>query len=286
MKLKCLLAYSGGLDTSAIIPWLINNFEMDVIAYCCNLGNLPSERELRERALRLGAIDFIYEDARDEFSSDFVFPLIRANATYFEDYLLGTAIARPLIANRIAMAAIKIGADAIAHGATGKGNDHVRFEKAWAFLCPNTKIIAPWKLWKFKSRKELVGFLKDNNYEWNDSEKRFSIDLNSFHRSCEGGILESLGSAYVSEKVLGWVALEPSSDFTQLKISFFKGFATAIDNTSLPPFLILDELNKLGSKYGIGVCDIVEERTNGIKSRGVYETPGGTILCSLIKKYR
>lgn len=283
MKQKCLLAYSGGLDTSAIIPWLIKNLELDVIAYCCNVGNLPPEKELRERALQLGAIDFIYEDAQDEFSSEFVFPLIRANATYFEDYLLGTAIARPLIAGRIAKAAKALGANAIAHGATGKGNDHIRFEKAWAFLCPNIKVIAPWKLWDFKSRNELVGFLKKNSYDWNDSEKRYSVDLNSFHRSCEGGILESLSSAYENNDVLGWINTNQLSDSTEIKITFSNGFATAIDNTLLSPFQILNELNKVGSKYGIGVCDIIEERTNGIKSRGVYETPAGTILHMCLK---
>lgn len=283
MKQKCLLAYSGGLDTSAIIPWLIENFNFNVVAYCCNLGNLPPEEELRERALRLGAVDFIYEDAQNEFSSDFVFPLIRSNATYFDDYLLGTAVARPLIADRIAKAARAIEANAIAHGATGKGNDHIRFEKAWAYLCPNIKVIAPWKLWEFKSRSELVGFLKEHNYAWDDTEKRYSIDVNSFHRSCEGGILESLDSTYQKNEVLGWVSPNPSPQTTEVKITFCKGFATAVNNTPLSPFQILNELNMIGSKHGIGICDIVEERANGIKSRGIYETPAGTILHICLK---
>jgi argininosuccinate synthase len=283
MKQKCLLAYSGGLDTSAIIPWLRQSLDYDVIAYCCNLGNLPPANELRERALRLGAIDFIYEDAQDEFSADFVFPLIRANATYFEDYLLGTAIARPLIADRVAKMAKDKGVSAIAHGATGKGNDHIRFEKAWAYLCPNIKIIAPWKIWDFKGREELVTFLKENNYDWQDSEKRFSIDVNSFHRSCEGGVLEKLDCSYQKNEVLGWVSPEPMAQKTQLKISIHKGFATAINGLAMSPFEILNELNKIGSNHGIGVCDIVEERTNGIKSRGVYETPAGTILHQCLK---
>lgn len=286
MNSKCLLAYSGGLDTSAIIPWLKECLGFEVIAYCCNLGNLPSEKELRDRALRLGAVDFIYEDAQDEFSLKYVFPLLRANATYFEDYMLGTAIARPVIAERVAQVAKEKGVAAIVHGATGKGNDHIRFEKAWAYLCPQIEVIAPWKIWDFKSREELVLFLAKYGYEWKDSEKRYSIDVNSFHRSCEGGLLESPDVTFATEEVLGWMRSDRSIKETQVKVTIKKGFVTAINNVEMSAFEILNELNKMGAAHGIGVCDIVEERINGIKSRGVYETPAGTIIHFCLKSIK
>jgi argininosuccinate synthase len=279
---KCVLAYSGGLDTSAIIPWLKEHYNMEVIAYCCNVGNLPPKEFLKERGMKLGASDFVYEEAESEFVSDYVYPMLKSGATYYDDYLLGTAIARPLIAKKVAQFAKKIQADFIAHGATGKGNDHLRFERAWAYLCPQIDIIAPWKIWKYRSREELVAFLEEKNYQWGDSSKRYSVDVNTFHRSCEGGDLEDLQTQYIKKEVHEWLSFEmPGPESILLKID--RGTVTSINGENLPPHEILLLLNKKAAKFGIGLCDIVEERINGIKSRGIYETPGGTVIHSALK---
>jgi len=283
MKEKCVLAYSGGLDTSAIIPWLKDNYQFDIIAYCCNVGNLPPESELRARALELGASEFFYEDAEDEFVTDYVYPMLRAGATYYDDYLLGTAIARPLIAAKVANFAKAIKAKAISHGATGKGNDHLRFESAWAYLCPDVAIIAPWKIWSYRSREELISFLKTKNYSWGDGKKTYSVDLNTFHRSCEGGNLENIESPVLSEDVCDWISFSHETVPVILKLELECGRITKIDDQSLTPKDTIEKLNSIGSSYGIGVSDIVEERINGIKSRGIYETPGGTIAHLAIK---
>lgn len=278
MKNKCVLAFSGGLDTSGIIPWLKDQYDFEVIAYCCNVGNLPPEVELRERALALGASDFVYEDAQDEFVSSYVFPMLRAGATYFDDYLLGTAIARPLIAEKVASFARSIGAHVLVHGATGKGNDHVRFERAWAFLCPEMKVIAPWKIWNYRSREELVSYLHSKNYVWKENKKNYSVDLNTLHRSCEGGDLESIEQFYSPSEVQNWIQVQPDLEAQVIALTFEKGYPTKINGRALSPKETVETLNAFGSRYGIGLCDIVEERANGIKSRGVYETPGGTII--------
>lgn len=283
MKEKCILAYSGGLDTSAIIPWLKDNYQYEIIAYCCNVGNLPPEPELRARALELGASEFIYEDAQDEFVTDYVYPMLRAGATYYDDYLLGTAIARPLIAAKVANFAKKIKAKAISHGATGKGNDHIRFESAWAYLCPDVAVIAPWKIWSYRSREELVSFLKTKNYSWGDGKKTYSVDLNTFHRSCEGGDLENIESPVLSEDVCAWISYGHEIAPVTLNLELECGKITKIDDQSMTPKNIIEKLNSIGSSHGIGICDIVEERINGIKSRGIYETPGGTIAHIAIK---
>lgn len=276
MKKKCVLAYSGGLDTSAIIPWLKENYQVEVIAYCCNVGNLPPEEELKERALELGASEFVFEDAESEFVSEYVFPMLKASATYYDDYLLGTAIARPIIALKAAEFALKIGASFIAHGATGKGNDHLRFERAWSYLAPQVEVIAPWKLWSYKSREELVSFLATKNYAWGDHTKRYSVDVNTFHRSCEGGDLEDIAVEYSKEEVHQWLSFgfkEPK----KLKLSVVNGTIEAINDEKFNPKEALELLNSEASKFGIGLCDIVEERINGVKSRGIYETPGGMV---------
>jgi argininosuccinate synthase len=286
MKQKCVLAYSGGLDTSAIIPWLKENYQFDVIAYCCNVGNLPPEQELRDRALQLGAVDFVYEDAEDEFVSDYVYPMLRSGATYFDDYLLGTAIARPLIGARVAAFAQRIGARAIAHGATGKGNDHIRFERAWAYLCPDLEVIAPWKIWSYRSREELIAYLGERGMPWGQGKKTYSVDVNTFHRSCEGGDLETIEKPYAQSDVYEWLSLNPPSEPTLVTLGVENGLITTLNGKTQSPRQVLEQLNMLGSKYGIGVCDIVEERANGIKSRGVYETPGGTLAHTAIKALR
>lgn len=286
MKDKCVLAYSGGLDTSAIIPWIRENYDYDVIAYCCNVGNLPPEAELRERALRLGAAEFVYEDAQEEFVRDFVFPLLRGGATYFDDYLLGTAIARPLIAKKAAAFAKKQGAKCIAHGATGKGNDHVRFERAWSFLCPEIEILAPWKVWTYRSREELISFLKDRDTHWEVGKKTYSVDVNTFHRSSEGGNLEEIESPYEPSDIQEWIALDCNLPPRNVIVHINHGLVVGLDHKDLSPREVIEHLNALGAAYGIGICDIVEERANGIKSRGIYETPGGTIAQLALKSLK
>lgn len=283
MKKTCVLAYSGGLDTSAIIPWLIENYQVEVLAYCCNVGNLPPDKELRDKAIKLGAKDFIYEDAQDEFVRDYVYPMLRGGATYFDDYLLGTAIARPLIAEKVAKFAKKVNADIIAHGATGKGNDHIRFERTWSFLCPEIEVLAPWKIWNYRSREELIAFLRERGTVWGETKKTYSVDLNTFHRSCEGGDLEDIEKPYERENVQDWLRVAPETKPTALKLGIRKGDIVSINGKDMPPRLALETLNEMGSRYGIGICDIVEERYNGIKSRGVYETPGGTLAHTAIK---
>ncbi len=282
MKKKCVLAYSGGLDTSAIIPWLQENCNLDVIAYCCNVGNLPPAQFLKERAIRLGASEFVYEEAESEFVQEYVNPMLQSGATYYDDYFLGTAIARPLIAKKVSIFAKDIQADFIAHGATGKGNDHLRFERAWAYLCPNINVIAPWKIWDYRSREELVSYLKEKNFVWGDSSKRYSVDVNTFHRSCEGGELEDIQIPYSRNEVHEWLSFGAKKP-EDILLTINKGIVVAVNGESLTPHETLALLNKKAGKFGIGLCDIVEERSNGIKSRGIYETPGGTLIHTVIK---
>ncbi len=279
-KNKILLAFSGGLDTTAIVPWLIENYQADVIAYCSDLGNAPDESHLRSWAKQLGAVDFIFEDLKDEFASRFAFTAVRAGATYQDDYLLGTALGRPLIAERIAHFAKKYSAQAIAHGATGKGNDQLRFEKSWAYLVPEIKVIAPWKIWNYQGRQDLIRYLESKGIPMAATEKLYSVDVNLFHRSCEGGVLENPTKEYNPESIYEWTQppskLTPES--THVAIQFEKGIPTGINGKKLAPAAILSLLNDLAGQAGIGVVDLVEERANGLKSRGVYETPGGTLL--------
>ena len=281
MRKKIILAYSGGLDTSALIPWLKENQEADVVAYCCDVGNQPDPQWLRERALYLGACDFIFEDLREKFVNDFVYPMVRAGATYQQDYLLGTAIARPLIAERIAEYARREKATAIAHGATGKGNDHLRFERTWAYLLPNVQVIAPWKEWAFKSRRELKAYLDEKGFKLDlGVAGKYSVDSNLYHCSTEGSVLEDVDREYDPKDVLKWTDLAecaqcPESSFT---IQFRKGLPVEFNGKSVEAEALLSQLNALGQKHGVGIVDLVEERANGIKSRGVYETPGGYLL--------
>lgn len=279
-KQKVLLAFSGGLDTSAIVPWLIENYDADVIAYCSDLGNAPDAKYLNEWARKLGAVDFIFEDVRDRFASEFAFAAVRAGATYQDDYLLGTALGRPLIAERIAHFAKKLGATAIAHGATGKGNDQLRFEKSWAYLCPELTLIAPWKIWDYKGRQDLLAYLAKKGFQLNTTEKLYSVDVNLFHRSCEGGILEDPSKEYNPEQIYEWIATpsKQAKDAYTVAIDFQNGLPVSLNGKAMGPAELLSQLNELAGKAGVGVADLVEERANGIKSRGVYETPGGTVL--------
>ncbi len=287
-KNRIVLAYSGGLDTSAIIPWLIEVYGAEVIAYCSDLGNSPKEAELGAWAKKLGATEFIFEDLKEDFAKRFALPAVRANATYQDDYLLGTALGRPLIAERIGHFAKKFKASGIAHGATGKGNDQLRFEKAWAYLCPEVKVIAPWKIWEYKGRQDLLQYLKAKGFDMNAGEKPFSVDVNLFHRSCEGGILENPAQEYSPEKIYEWVESPESlsRESYTVAVQLEKGWPVALNGTSLSPAKLLGELNVLAGHAGVGVLDLVEERANGIKSRGVYETPGGTVLHQAVKSMK
>ncbi len=287
-KKKIVLAYSGGLDTSAIIPWLIEKYDAEVIAYCSDLGNAPDEGWLARRAKELGAAEFIFEDLKEELTRDYIFPAVRAGAAYQDEYLLGTALGRPLIAERVALIAKQRGAEAIAHGATGKGNDQIRFERAWAYLAPDVEVIAPWKSWDFKGRGDLVAYLNAKGFDAHDRETRYSVDVNLLHRSCEGGILEELEKEFDPAEIYAWTKPHThcAADGADLSVEFKEGFPASLNGTALTPAKLLGELNRIGGEQGVGVADLVEERTNGIKSRGVYETPGGTILhkcCRVLK---
>jgi argininosuccinate synthase len=279
-KNRVLLSFSGGLDTSAIVPWLMETEHAEVVAYCSDLGNAPDGRHLDGWARKLGAVDFIFEDLKDRFAADFAFSAVRAGATYQDDYLLGTALGRPLIAERMAYFARKLGCTAIAHGATGKGNDQLRFEKSWAYLVPDLKVIAPWKLWQYQGRQDLLNYLASRGIEMPNKDKLFSVDVNLFHRSCEGGILERVGEEYDPAQIYEWTATPAKQlkDSVSVAIGFEHGVPESLNGKSLGPAALLTQLNELAGAAGIGVLDLVEERTIGIKSRGVYETPGGTLL--------
>jgi argininosuccinate synthase len=290
---KILLAYSGGLDTSAILLWLKQEYNAEVIAYCCDVGNLPSKEFLESRARELGASDFIFDDAQEEFTRDYVFPLLKAGATYFDDYLLGTAIARPIIAKKAAEAALRLGATHLAHGATGKGNDHIRFEKTWAYFAPHLPIIAPWKTWSFKGRTDLSEFMKSKGFHFGDATKEYSVDCNLLHRSCEGGVLETIEKDYSPTKVQELIHAIPDSALaheSKVKIHFNQGNVSHLTingkvfNGRADALLV--ELNNIGGRYGIGLADLVEERVNGIKSRGIYETPGGTLIQKALRSLK
>lgn len=277
---RILLAFSGGLDTSAILPWLKDEYQAEVIAYCSDLGNAPDEKHLKKWAFELGAQDFIFEDLKDYFAKDFAFKAVRAGATYQDDYLLGTALGRPVIAERMAYFAKKLNVTGVAHGATGKGNDQLRFEKSWAYLIPEVQVIAPWKIWNYTGRQDLLKYLSTKGFHLDSKEKIFSVDVNLFHRSCEGGVLEAPDKAYDPKDIYEWVKVpgNGSIEKTELKLSFEKGLPISINDKKMSPSDLLTQLNKVAGMHGIGVVDLVEERANGIKSRGVYETPGGTLL--------
>ena len=277
---KVVLAYSGGLDTSVAIQWIKDKYDCEVIAFCADLGQGEELRPVRDKALKTGASKVYIVDLRKEFMRDYIFPMLRANAVYEDSYLLGTSIARPLIARKQIEIAEKENADSVAHGSTGKGNDQVRFELTYYSIKPDIKVIAPWRDWEFDSRESLLSYAKKNKIPVTVTKKKpYSMDRNLFHISYEGGILED-----------PWT--EPSEDMYKLTVSpekaptrpvyleigFRNGDPVSLDGKRLSPVTLLERLNAIGGKHGIGRVDIVENRFVGMKSRGVYETPGGTIL--------
>ncbi|KPJ59213.1 MAG: argininosuccinate synthase [Deltaproteobacteria bacterium DG_8] len=277
---KVVLAYSGGLDTSVIPRWLMETYGCEVVTFSANLGQEEPFQELKKKALNSGVSKTYVEDLKEEFVRDFVFPLLRANAIYEEGYLLGTAIARPLIAKRQIEIAHKEKADAVSHGATGKGNDQVRFELTYLSLNPKIKIVAPWRLWHFNSRQSLIAYAKKHKIPIEASAKRpYSIDRNLFHVSFEGGILEDPWQEPKEDMFILTTPPEKAPDKpTYFEITYEQGNPVAINDKLLSPSRLLTKLNRLGGINGIGRVDMVENRYVGMKSRGVYETPGGTIL--------
>ncbi len=279
---KVVLAYSGGLDTSIILKWLIETYGCEVIAFAADLGQGQELQGLNEKALKTGASKIYIEDLREEFVKDFIFPMLRANAIYEGTYMLGTSIARPLIAKRQIEIARQEGAEAVSHGSTGKGNDQVRFELTYLALSPHIKIIAPWRIWDFNSRNALIDYAKKHGIPVPVSqEKPYSSDRNLFHISFEGGILEDPWSEPKEDMFLLSVSPEKAPDKpTYIEIGYVNGDPVSLDGKEMSPATLLDNLNRLGGANGIGRIDIVENRYVGMKSRGVYETPGGTILHS------
>ena len=281
---KVVLAYSGGLDTSIILKWLQTEYGAEVVTFTADLGQGEELAPAREKALKLGIKEenIFIDDLREEFVRDYVFPMFRANALYEGQYLLGTSIARPLIAKRQIEIARQVGADAVCHGATGKGNDQVRFELGYYALEPDIRVIAPWREWEFASREQLIDFAEKHQIpiaKDKKGEAPFSVDANLLHSSSEGKVLEDPAveaPEYVHQRT---ISPEDAPDkATTIAIDFDRGDAVALDGEKLSPATLLERLNKLGHDNGIGRLDLVENRFVGMKSRGVYETPGGTIL--------
>jgi argininosuccinate synthase len=277
---KIVLAYSGGLDTSVILGWLIDTYGAEVIAFCADLGQGEELAPVEGKAKAGGASKVYIEDLREEFARDFVFPMLRANAVYEGSYLLGTSIARPLIAKRQVEIASAEGADAVAHGATGKGNDQVRFELTYYALKPDIHVIAPWRLWDLDSRSKLIAFAERRKIPIPVSaEKPYSSDRNLLHISYEGGILEDPWREPYDDMFVLTVSPEKAPDKAEyVEIDFESGDAVAVNGERLSPATLLARLNTVGGRHGVGRVDLVENRYVGMKSRGVYETPGGTIL--------
>lgn len=278
---KVVLAYSGGLDTSIIIPWLKENYDnCEVIAVCGDVGQGDELDVVHDKALASGASKVYIADLKEEFVRDYVYPVIRSGAIYEGGYLLGTSCARPLIAKALVEVAKKEGADYIAHGATGKGNDQVRFELTIKALSPETKIIAPWRIWNIKSREDAVDFANAHNIPVPVTKKRpYSMDRNVLHLSHEGADLEDPANEPLDDLYLICNRPEDAPNEPEyITLTFEKGNAVKLNGEALTPLAMLEKLNELGAKHGIGILDIVENRLVGMKSRGVYETPGGTIL--------
>ena len=280
MSKKVVLAYSGGLDTSIIIPWLKENYDLEVICMSADLGQGEELEPLNEKAIKSGASKIYIEDLKAEFVKDFVFPVLRAGCLYEGKYLLGTSCARPLIAKKLVEVAQKEGADYIAHGATGKGNDQVRFELTIKALAPNVKVIAPWRIWDIKSREQAIDYAAARGIPVPVAKKRpYSMDRNVLHLSHEGADLENPANEPLSDLLLICNRPEDAPDAPEyIEITYEKGNPVAINGEYLEPLALLEKANELGAKHGIGIVDMVENRLVGMKSRGVYETPGGTIL--------
>ena len=277
---KVVLAYSGGLDTSVILHWLKKTHGYEVIAYCADIGQEDELAGLEEKALKTGASKLYIENLIDDFARDYVYPAIRGSAVYEMRYLLGTSVARPLIAKKQVEIALAEGAVAISHGATGKGNDQVRFETAAMALAPHLQIIAPWREWSFEGREDLIAYAKSENIPITVSAaKPYSMDRNLLHISYEGGLLEDpMNEPDESMYILTKSIADTPNEEHKLEIQFENGNAVAVDNKKMTPAQIIQHLNKVGGEHGVGRIDIVENRLVGIKSRGCYETPGGTIL--------
>ncbi|RJQ14998.1 MAG: argininosuccinate synthase [Nitrospiraceae bacterium] len=277
---KVILAYSGGLDTSVIIKWLKENYHCEVIAFCADLGQGEDLKAVKNKALKTGASKAYVVDLREEFVRDYVFPMLRANAVYEGAYLMGTSIARPLIAKKQIEIARKERADAVAHGATGKGNDQVRFELTYYALKPDIKVIAPWREWIFNSRESLINYARKNGIPVPVTKKKpYSSDMNLFHISYEGGILEDPWAEPPADMFTMSVSPEKAPAKPQyIEIGYVDGNPVFVDGKKHSPANLLKKLNDIAGRHGIGRLDMVENRYVGIKSRGVYETPGGTVL--------
>ena len=282
MKNKVVLAYSGGLDTSVMIPWLKEHYDCEVIAMCANLGQADELDGLEEKALQTGASKVFVEDLREEFITDYIYPTMRAGAIYEQEYLLGTSFGRPLIAKRQVEIAQQEGANMVSHGATGKGNDQVRFELTFMALDPNLRIIAPWKddKWDLHSREDCLAYADKHNIPVTQSKKRiYSEDRNIWHISHEGGALEDPSNEAPDDVFTLSKTIEAASDAPEyVSIDYEEGTPVRVNDQALSPVDLLTILNQMGAEHGIGQIDMVENRLVGIKSRGVYETPGGTIL--------
>ncbi len=280
-KEKVVLAYSGGLDTTVIIPWLRENYDYDVIAVCVDVGQGSETEGLEARALKAGAAKFYLKNVTEEFITDYIYPTLKAGAVYESSYMLGTSMARPLIAKVLVDVAREEGASTICHGCTGKGNDQVRFELTLKALAPDLKIIAPWRIWDMKSREDEMEFCRVRGIECPVKKgDSYSRDRNIWHISHEGLDLENPGQAPDYDRLLK-LSVSPQKapdEATTISLDFEKGVPTAVNGEKLDPVALLTRLNELGGKNGIGIVDILENRVVGMKSRGVYETPGGTIL--------
>jgi argininosuccinate synthase len=283
---KVVLAYSGGLDTSAIVPWLKENYGCEVVAFAADVGQGADELEgLEEKAIASGASECHIVDLKEQFVKDFIYPTITTGAVYEDEYLLGTSMARPIIAQAQVDIARKVGADALSHGCTGKGNDQVRFEGAFAALAPDLPVIAPWREWDMVSREDLLDYLASRNVKTSASAtKIYSRDANAWHISHEGGELEDPWNAPTKEVWTMTVDPEDAPDKPELvSVQFDKGGLTHVNGKALSPYTVLVELNRIGAKHGVGRIDIVENRLVGMKSRGCYETPGGTLMMKAYK---
>ena len=285
---KIVLAYSGGLDTSIIIPWLKENYPgTEVVGVCTNVGQEENFEEMEERALAAGASKLYVRDIRDEFVTDYLFPMLRAGAIYEGKYLLGTSIARPLQAKHQVEVALLEGADAVAHGCTGKGNDQVRFELTYKALAPHLKVIAPWRLWEINSREQAIEYATKKNIPLKGISKKniYSRDWNIWHMSHEGGELENTWTSPQADMFRLTQSPQDAPDKeTEVVIDFERGIPTAVNGERMKPLDLLSTLNRIGGENGIGRTDLVETRLVGMKSRGVYETPGGTILFKALRE--
>jgi argininosuccinate synthase len=283
---KVALAYSGGLDTSIIIPWLKENYHCEVVAIAADVGQGEELEGLREKAIKTGASEIYIEDLRHEFVTEYIFPTLRAGAVYEHKYLLGTSFARPVIAKKQVEIALRTGCDALAHGCTGKGNDQVRFELSYKALAPELKVIAPWREWDIISREDAIDYAHERGIPISASrEKIYSRDRNIWHISHEGGLLED--PANEPEEAMFMLTRSPQAAPNEpeyVEITFEKATPVAVNGERLDPVPLLERLNAIGSKHGIGRVDLVENRLVGIKSRGVYETPGGTLLLAALRE--